>query len=72
MGLLGPANIPAPILARLNEALGNVMRDPVIQENLRTQYIVPQIMKTEEYRAFLQSEYQRWGGIVRNSRVQID
>jgi hypothetical protein len=33
---------------------------------------VPQIMKIEEYRAFLQSEYQRWGGIVRNSRVQIE
>lgn len=72
VGLLGPANIPAPILARLNDELGNVMRDPTVQDNLRTQYIVPQIMKTDEYRVFLQSEYQRWGGIVRNSRVQIE
>ena len=70
--MLGPANIPAPILARLNDELGNVMRDPTVQDNLRTQYIVPQIMKTDEYRVFLQSEYQRWGGIVRNSRVQIE
>lgn len=71
VGLLGPAKIPGPIIERLNDELSNVMRDPTVQADLRTQYIVPQIMSPGDYQAFLQSEYQRWGEIVRNSHVTL-
>jgi len=72
VGLLGPAAIPPGILTRLNRALGDVMHDPVVQTNLRAQYIVPQVMDLAQYRAFLHDEYQRWGEVVANARVTIN
>ena len=71
VGFLGPAGIPEPILERLNAEISKVMHDPVVEKGLREQYMVSQVMTLDEYRAFLKSEYQRWGDIVRNSNVSL-
>jgi len=72
VGLLGPAGVAQPVLAWLNRAISEVMRNADVQAKLRAQYIVPQVLDLAQYQAFLQHEYQRWGEVVRNAKVSVE
>lgn len=57
-GLSAPAGTPAPILARINDALRRVMALPEIAERLARLGFTPLVSTPEEYRAF-QEQQQR-------------
>jgi len=72
VGFLAPADVPPARLAWLNRMLSEVMHDPAVQQNLRTQYILSQVMTPTQYQAFLRDEYQRWGVVVRDAGVTLE
>ena len=71
-GIMGPAGIPKPIVARLNMELIKVMRSPEMRERVRGQYFDPYTSTPEEFAAVIKTDLEKWGKIVRASGARID
>ena len=71
-GIMGPAGIPKPIVARLNAELIKVMRSPELRERIRGQYFEPYTSTPEEFTAVLKTDLEKWGKIVRASGARVD
>lgn len=72
IGLLGPAGMPAATVARLNEAVAKLLRDPVILGRLAKQGVEPRAMSPAEFSALLEADYERNAKIVKISGAKID
>ncbi len=71
-GLLGPAGVPATEADRINAAVGQVLRDPVILERLDRQGVQPKPMSNAEFRKLLEADYARMARVVKASGARID
>ena len=65
LGVLAPARTPQPVLARLNAALGEVLRRPEVAAQLRQQGSDPAPGTAEDFAAYLRAEYEKYGRLVR-------
>jgi tripartite-type tricarboxylate transporter receptor subunit TctC len=63
--LLGPAGLPAPIVARLAAAKDAVMRNPEVLERLRANSIFPTPGTPEQWPAYFRAESTKWGDLIR-------
>jgi tripartite-type tricarboxylate transporter receptor subunit TctC len=57
-GACGPAGIPAPVVARLNEALGEAIQSPEVAEKLANLDMNPAVMSAEKFGARLRGDYK--------------
>jgi tripartite-type tricarboxylate transporter receptor subunit TctC len=72
LGLLGPAGIPAPTVAQLNDAVAKLLRNPVILDRLARQGVEPQAMSPGQFGVRLKDDYARMAKIVKASGAKID
>lgn len=71
-GLVGPARIPDPIVARLNEEVRKALtRDETIAR-LAAEGSEPLGSTPAEFRSYLETEHAKWGRIVREGRITLD
>jgi len=70
--LFAPAATPSPILARLHAEIGAVLAQPDTRELLLKQGAEPAPMEPAALRQLLQSEYARWGKVIREARIKVD
>jgi tripartite-type tricarboxylate transporter receptor subunit TctC len=61
---VAPAGTPAPIVARLNKALIEVVKSPETQERFRGLGLRPLTSTPDELGAHMRSELVRWGKVV--------
>ncbi len=71
-GLFAPAGTPAPIIARVNEAVRTALRDKALQQQLARDGIDTAGSTPAELSAFVKAEIARWGRIVRESGAKLD
>jgi len=71
-GMFAPATTPEPIVARLNEIVAAGLRDKTISEKLAAQGIVPRAMGPAQVRAFVMSEAEKFGRIVRQANIKVE
>jgi len=71
-GWLAPAKTPAPIVARLNAEIANILKDPVVRERLVAQGSDPAGGTPEEFGRFIQSEYERWAKVIKTANIKFD
>lgn len=69
-GLLAPAKIPEPVVARLNELAVQAARDPGVAKRITDQSGFMQPGSPEDFTKFIESELKSWGEIVRAAKVQ--
>jgi tripartite-type tricarboxylate transporter receptor subunit TctC len=69
-GLLAPARTPAPIIAKLNQAVATVLADPEINRKLVQSGAIPQPTSPDQFGALLKDELARWGRIVREKGIK--
>ena len=72
IGLVAPAATPAPIIERLNREFVAAMRDPAINEKLRSQYMDPEPGTPQQFAAFMRAELAKWGPVIKRSGATID
>ena len=72
VGIMAPAGTPGEILARLNGALNAVIESPQVRESLLKINTEPATMSVEQFKAFVDSEYERWGKTVREANIKAD
>ena len=67
-----PRRTPAPVVARLAEALERARNQPQTHERLRTAFVEPLALPLPENEAFIAASAARWQAIARAARVSID
>jgi tripartite-type tricarboxylate transporter receptor subunit TctC len=72
IGLFAPAHTPDPVIKRLYDATKVSLADPEVRQKLIAggNNIVGN--NTAEFRAFLEEESRKWGGVVRAGNIKLD
>jgi tripartite-type tricarboxylate transporter receptor subunit TctC len=70
-GVLGPARIPKKIVARLNEEIVTLLRDPAMHEHLTRTGADPLPSSPEEFRKVLVDDIGKWAKVVRAVGVKV-
>ncbi|HET8746105.1 MAG TPA: tripartite tricarboxylate transporter substrate binding protein [Ramlibacter sp.] len=71
-GMLAPAATPAPIVAKLNDALVKVLAQPDVKKKLAEQGAEPYSEKPEQFAAFIRAETAKWSKVVKESGASAD
>jgi tripartite-type tricarboxylate transporter receptor subunit TctC len=71
-GVLAPIGTPAAVVARLNDAIAAVMRDPEVRARLAQTGVVPGVNSPEEFAAYLKDESERWARIIRDKGIKAE
>jgi tripartite-type tricarboxylate transporter receptor subunit TctC len=69
-GFLGPAGIPAPIVARMNAELAKVLKIPAVQERLTQMGVQVAASSPDDFGKFIRNEVDRWGKVVRENNIR--
>ncbi len=62
-GVFGPRGIPGDVVAKLNKALNESLRDPAVREKLTRAGVAVQGSTPEEFGEFMAAELARWGKV---------
>jgi tripartite-type tricarboxylate transporter receptor subunit TctC len=68
-GFVGPANMPKPIVDKLNAALVSAIRDPENHKALLTNGAEPVGSTPEEHAALVRSEIEKWKTVARQAHI---
>lgn len=72
IGIVGPAGMPAPVVARLNQAFVGAMRDPAVLAKLRAQYMEPEPGTPEQFAAYMREERAKWGPVIKRAGIKAE
>ena len=72
IGVVAPAGVPAPVLARMHAEIVKAIRDPRAQESLRAKLMDPVGNTPEQFAAYMKEELERWGPVIRRSNIKLD
>ena len=65
--LVVPAGTPEPVVARLNAELARIAEDPGVKEQFSKQGLETAHTSADEARAYLKSEVEKWGKVIKAS-----
>ncbi len=71
-GMIGPANMPKDIVARLNKEIAAVLSQKDVIDNMLAQGTVPTPSSPEEFTAYMKSELKKWGDVVKLAKIQAE
>jgi len=66
-GLLAPANLPAPVLERLEKATNEIMRTPDAVSRVEALGMVARPSSSKAFAAYIRAENERWAKVVQAS-----
>ena len=67
-----PARVPAPIVARMHEALTRVLADADVKAKMEEQGADVVASSPEECGRFIRSEIEKWGKVIRDNNIRAD
>lgn len=71
-GLLGPANMPAPILKQFNDELNWALTQADVKEALAREAATTTPGTPDQFSNLMRSEVDRWGKLIREKNIHID
>jgi tripartite-type tricarboxylate transporter receptor subunit TctC len=71
-GVIAPAGLPRPVLARLNAAVNEAIRSPFFVERFAQLGDEPGGGTPEDFGALIRAESARWGEVVKRTGAKID
>ena len=72
LGLFAPAGTPTAIVDRLNAAVNRVLLLPEVRQKMSDGGATAVGGSVENFRTFVQSDYAKWGQIVKDSGVKLE
>ncbi len=67
-----PPKTPAPIVARLNTAIDEVLHTPEVQAHLRQLHLQAVGGPPEQMAAMVKADVERWSAVIRAAKVTLD
>lgn len=71
-GIVAPAKTPSDIVARLYKESATVLQDRATLDKMDTNDFVPTVMNPEQFGAFIRSEIEKWGKVVKATGAKAD
>jgi tripartite-type tricarboxylate transporter receptor subunit TctC len=71
IALLGPAGMPAPIVARINELARVAMAAPETRERLAALAVTAETQRPEEWAAYNAAENAKWREVIRTRGITV-
>ena len=71
-GLMAPAGTPRDIITRLNAEAVKIMRHPEMREKFIASGVDPVGSTPEQFGAFIRSEIEKWGKVVKATGMRIE
>lgn len=68
-GVFAPAGTPKPIVDRLNRELIKALDTAEVRERIRAQAYSVWTLRPEEFDAFVRTDYEKWGKIVKSANI---
>jgi len=70
-GIVGPANLPAPIVARLNGEINRMLEGTDLRERLSGEALEPMPMTPEQFGRYIRDDVARWSRLAKERNIQI-
>jgi tripartite-type tricarboxylate transporter receptor subunit TctC len=71
-GLLGPANMPADVVAKLSRDFIAAVNAPAVKERLGTLGASPIASSPQEFEATIRADYEKWGPVIKASGIKFE
>ena len=71
-GIAAPAKTPPDIVARLYKESAVVLQDRATLDKMDTNDFVPTVMNPEQFGAYIRSEIEKWGKVVKATGAKAD
>jgi len=71
-GVIGPANLPQPIVKRLHDELIKALNQPDIRGRIEADGSEPVGSSPEEFRRFMRADMDKWAKLVKESGAKLD
>jgi tripartite-type tricarboxylate transporter receptor subunit TctC len=71
-GVMGPANLPAPIVAKLHDELVRILRQPEVSKRILADGSEPVGSTPEEFRQYLLADVAKWARVVKESGAKLN
>ena len=72
VGVLVPAGTPKPIIDRLNQEINDAFASPEIRQRIADMLLEPGGGRPEEFGAFIRSQSERWGKVIRQAGITVE
>ncbi|GAA4331057.1 tripartite tricarboxylate transporter substrate binding protein [Pigmentiphaga soli] len=69
-GVFLPAHTPPTVVSKMNREIRRIVADPEVRRLFIEQGADPSSNTPEEFTAFVKSEKQRWGKVIKDARIQ--
>jgi tripartite-type tricarboxylate transporter receptor subunit TctC len=69
-GVWGPARLPADVVGVLNREFAAAMKTPSVVDRLVSQGLIPVGSNAADFSAFIQSEIEKYGRIIKDSNIK--
>jgi len=71
LGLMAPADLPTPVLNKLNAAIKVAIQDPTLEQRFKSLVLEPVTSSPTEFRGLVRSDLTRWEAVVRAANIKI-
>ena len=71
-GIVAPANTPREIITKLHGEISNILKSPEVREKLAADGAEPVGSTPEQFAAFIKSEIDKWGKVVKSAGIRVE
>jgi tripartite-type tricarboxylate transporter receptor subunit TctC len=71
-GMIGPANMPAPIVQRLSKEIVEILKQKDVTDRMLAEGTVPTPSGPDEFTAYIKSELKKWGEVVKMAGIKAE
>jgi tripartite-type tricarboxylate transporter receptor subunit TctC len=71
-GLIAPAGIPASMIARIGQLVGEAVTSPVIRQKLAAQFMTPIPGTPAQFRARIDADIARWSPVIAAAKIKME
>jgi tripartite-type tricarboxylate transporter receptor subunit TctC len=72
VGIVAPAKTPKAIVTRLNQEIVDILKQKDVAEKLNQQGALPVGDTPEQFAAYIKTEIDKWGAVVRAANIKAD
>ena len=70
--VVAPARVPESVITKLNKAVVTAVESPETKRKFAEMGFIPQTSSARELAAYIQSENDRWGPLIKKMGIQLD
>lgn len=72
LGILAPKGTPAPVVARLNEAVTRIVSQPEVQQGWTKQGATAMVMNPQAFDKYVHEDIEKWAKLIKAANIKAD